>query len=87
VHASVELAGLRFLAVITILVLYAAGVAVALWRTDGPAAIRVILATLWPLGPLAFALTVTLLIGASLIAFPTVGVIVAGSTLAWWLFV
>lgn len=71
---------------ITILLLYAAGVAVALWRTDGPAGVRFILAALWPLGPLAFGLTVALLIAASFIAFPAMGVVAAGGALAWWVF-
>ena len=70
---------------ITFLVLYAAGVAAALWRTDARAPARLVLSLLWPLGPLAFLLTVTLLVAASLIAFPLVGVVVAGGALTWWL--
>jgi hypothetical protein len=71
--------------VITFLVFYAAGVAAALWRTDAPAPTRLVLSLLWPLGPLAFLLTVTLLIAASLVAFPVVGFVVAGGALTWWL--
>ena len=46
---------------------------------------KIALALLWPLGPIAFAVTITILLAASLIAFPLWGVavlIVAG--LAWW---
>jgi hypothetical protein len=72
-------------AVATALVLYVAGAVVALWRTDASWPIRIVLALLWPVGPLAFLLTVTLLLAASLIAFPVLGAIVAASTLVWWL--
>ena len=70
---------------ITFLSIYAAGVAAALWRTDAPAPARLVLSLLWPLGPLAFLLTFTLLVAASLIAFPVVGVVVASGALTWWL--
>lgn len=85
-HAdSSSFPGLRFRTVITFLALYAAGVAVALWRTDAPATTRLVPSLLWPLGPLAFLLTVTLLVAASLIAFPLIGAAVAGGALTWWL--
>ena len=42
---------------------------------------------LWPLGPIAFAVTLTLLLGASLIAFPAFGVAVLILTGVVWLFV
>ena len=70
---------------ITFLSIYAAGVAAALWGTDAPAPARLVMSLLWPLGPLAFLLTVTLLVAASLIAFPVIGVVVAGGALTWWL--
>jgi hypothetical protein len=72
-------------AVETAVLLYAAGAAVALWRTDGPWPIRIVLALLWPIGPTAFAVTVGLLLGASLIAFPAVGIAVGAGVLAWWM--
>ena len=66
---------------------YAAGALVALWRTDASWPIRIALALLWPIGPLAFLVTVAILLGASLIAFPLVaGVIAAAGAVAiWWL--
>lgn len=72
-------------AVTAALVVYVAGIALALWRTDAGWPIRTALALLWPLGPLAFAVTIALLLAASLIAFPAVGaLVVAGALLAWW---
>ena len=64
--------------------LYAAGAAVALWRTDARWPRRLILALSWPLGPVAFVLTVSLLVAASLIAFPVFGAVVAAGAAAWW---
>jgi len=43
--------------------------AVGLWRTDGPPATKLALGLLWPLGPLAFIVTVGGLVMASVIAF------------------
>ena len=64
---------------------YLLGVVAGLWRTDGPPGIRLLLALLWPLGPLAFAVTVTALLAASLLAFPVVGVVIAaGGAVLWW---
>ena len=48
---------------------YLAGAVVALLRTDGKAIDRVTLAVLWPLGPLAFVVTVVILVLASPFAF------------------
>jgi hypothetical protein len=67
-------------------VVYALGVLLGLARIDAGPATRVALAVLWPLGPLAFVLTLTILIIASLIAFPLWGVgVVLVAALAWWL--
>jgi hypothetical protein len=43
-------------------------------------------AALWPLGPLAFVVTVAILLGASLIAFPWIAALVAATAAAalWW---
>ena len=60
-----------------IAVVYVAGVLWGLFVIDAHAGVRIGLAVLWPLGPLAFLLTVTLLLAASLIAFPLWGVTVA----------
>jgi hypothetical protein len=53
--------------------LYGAGVLVGLVRTDAGPWSKLGLALIWPLGPLAFVVTLAVLVGASLIAFPLVG--------------
>ena len=50
------------------LTVYLAGVAIGLWRTDGPPAARAGLALLWPLGPLAFIVTISGLVVAAVVA-------------------
>ena len=66
---------------------YAAGALVALWRTDAGWPTRIALALLWPIGPLAFLVTVAILLGASLIAFPLVAGVMAvlAAAAVWWL--
>jgi hypothetical protein len=66
---------------------YAAGALVALWRTDAGWPTRIALALLWPIGPLAFLVTVAILLGASLIAFPLIAGVIAAVAAAgiWWL--
>jgi hypothetical protein len=65
---------------------YLAGVAVGLWRTDGPVVTRLALALLWPLGPAVFMLVVAGLLLAATVAFPAFGaLVVAAAGLAWWL--
>lgn len=59
-----------------LLLVYAAGVAVGLAATDAGPGGRLALALLWPLGPLAFVVTLGVLLAASLIAFPIVGAVV-----------
>ena len=61
---------------------YLFGVAVALLTIDvrGPA--RLGLALLWPLGPIAFVVTIAILLAASLIAFPWLGAVVLALVLA-----
>jgi hypothetical protein len=44
-------------------------VVVGLWRTDGSPATKLTLALLWPLGPVAFLITISGLIVAAAIAF------------------
>ena len=64
---------------------YLVGVVVGVLAVDGGPATRVGLALLWPLGPLAFIVTVAGLIAVAGIAFPAFGVLLAGVlTLAWW---
>jgi hypothetical protein len=53
----------------TILAVYLVGVAIGLWRTDGPWTTRLLIAVLWPIGPLAFVVVVAILIAASPLAF------------------
>ena len=68
-----------------LLIVYAAGVLVALWRTDARLPARVVLALLWPVGPIAFGVTVSILLAASVIAFPAFGaaMLTAGG-IVWW---
>ena len=66
---------------------YAAGVVWALLVTDARPLDRIALALLWPIGPIAFVVTVTLLLAALPVAFPKVGIplwLLAGSL--WWLY-
>lgn len=51
------------------LTIYVVGVLVGLWRTDGSPAAKLTLALLWPLGPLAFLVTISGLLVAAVIAF------------------
>jgi hypothetical protein len=68
------------------LFLYIGGVLVGLLLTDGRPAERLALAVLWPLGPLAFIVTVSILLVAAAVAFPVLGgVAVAAAGAAWWL--
>jgi hypothetical protein len=53
----------------TLLAVYLAGVVIGLWRTDAPLPTRVLLAALWPIGPVAFVITVAILLAATPIAF------------------
>jgi hypothetical protein len=53
----------------TILAIYLAGVAIGLWRTDAPLPTRLLLALLWPIGPLAFVIVVAVLLATTPIAF------------------
>ena len=67
------------------LLIYVVGVAWGLMLIDARPMTKIALAMLWPLGPIAFVVTITILLAASLIAFPLWGaavVIVAG--LVWW---
>ena len=63
---------------------YLAGALVGLVRVDATPAARLGLALVWPLGPLAFAMTLAILLAASLVAFPLVGVAVGLAGLAGW---
>ncbi len=65
-------------------VIYVAGVALGLLMIDARPIPRFAIAILWPLGPLAFVVTITILFFASLIAFPAFGVAVLIAAVAWW---
>jgi hypothetical protein len=65
--------------------IYAAGALVAIWRTDASWPTRLALAAFWPLGPLAFLVTVGILLAASLIAFPAVTALIAAAVALAWL--
>jgi hypothetical protein len=66
--------------------LYIGGVLVGLLLTDGRPPERLALAILWPLGPLAFVVTISILLVAAAIAFPVVGIVaVAMGVAAWWM--
>lgn len=53
----------------TALWIYGVGVAVGLWRTDARWPTRLLLAVLWPIGPVAFVVTVAILLAATPVAF------------------
>ena len=66
--------------------IYVVGVLVGLMATQGGALGRIGFALLWPLGPLAFLITVAGLLAVAAIAFPLFGVILAAVIgAAWWL--
>ena len=67
------------------LVVYVSGVAWGLVAIDARPAARIGLAVVWPIGPLAFVVVVTILLAASLIAYPAFGAaVLIVSGVAWW---
>ena len=66
--------------------IYIVGALLAVWRTDARWPTRVARAAVWPVGPVAFVVTVTILLAASLIAFPLVAgtIALAGAAALWW---
>ena len=68
-----------------IAVVYVVGVMIGLLVTDGGLAARIGLALAWPLGPLAFFVTVAGLLVVGAIAFPVLGLTLAAALgAAWW---
>ena len=68
-----------------ITVVYVVGIVIGLVAIDGGPATRVGLAIAWPLGPLAFLVTVAGLLVVAGIAFPIFGAILAAAIgTAWW---
>ena len=73
-------------AVQPLLVVYVAGVLVGLWRADAPTPRRMALALLWPVGVMAAAVTISILLIAAAILFPLVGVVMLGTAgVGWWM--
>jgi hypothetical protein len=64
--------------------IYLLGVIVGLVATQGGVATRLVMALLWPLGPLAFVITASGLLVVAAIAFPMFGVILAAVLAAAW---
>lgn len=58
------------------LVVYAIGVVLGVVLSDARPLARLPLALLWPLGPLAFVLTMAVLLVVGIIAFPLIGVVI-----------
>ena len=66
--------------------IYVLGVVVGLIATQGGVGTRLGLALLWPLGPLAFLVTVAGLLVVAAIAFPLFGVcLAAAAAVVWWM--
>ena len=68
------------------LLMYAAGAIAGLVLTDARPAARIALAALWPVGPLAFVVTIVGLFAAALVIFPLFGAGVVLAAAAWWAF-
>jgi hypothetical protein len=68
-----------------IALIYVAGVVWGLLVIDARVSVRIGLAVLWPLGPAALLVTVTVLLGAALIAFPRFGAAVTLAAVVSWL--
>ena len=64
-----------------LLLIYAVGAVVALLEVDAPLWPRLGLAVLWPLGPMAFVITITILLLAIPIAFPVAGTLLLAAGL------
>jgi len=65
-------------------VIYAVGVVIGLITTDARPLARICLALLWPVGVLAFVVTIGGLLAASTVLFPVFGLgVLAVALLAW----
>ena len=65
-------------------IVYVVGVIVGLVCGDAHPPARIALAVMWPLGLLAFAITVCMLVAASLIAFPLFGAAFVAALVILW---
>jgi hypothetical protein len=68
-----------------LLITYAAGVVIGLFLIDEPLPARLGLAAVWPIGPLAFFIVVTVLLLVLPIAMPRAALVLAGIALLVWL--
>ena len=66
------------------LIIYALGVAIGILVGDERTAVRILLAFVWPLGLLALAVTLAVLIVASFIAFPIVAAALVAAVVILW---
>ena len=66
---------------------YALGVIAGLLCVDGSMPTKVGLAIVWPLGLLAFIITIAALVGVAAIAFPMFGIALVGVLAAAWYFI
>ena len=64
--------------------IYAVGVVIGLITTDARPLARICLALLWPVGVLAFLVTVGGLLAVSTVLFPAFGVAVLAAALLGW---
>jgi hypothetical protein len=65
--------------------IYLVGVLIGLIATQGGPGTRLLLGVLWPLGPLAFVITVSGLLLVAAIAFPLFGLVLAAVLAGAWL--
>lgn len=67
------------------LLVYLAGALWGLLRSDASPVTRAVLALSWPIGPIAFAVVIAILLASMPIAFPVVGTsILTAAGAAWW---
>ena len=64
--------------------IYVLGVIVGLLRVDGSLLTKVGIALVWPLGLLAFVVTIAMLVGVAAIAFPVFGITLVVLLIAAW---
>ena len=67
------------------LAIYGIGVAVGLVLTDARPLARAAIALSWPLGLVAFVVTILTLLAAAMLVFPAFGVAVLAAAVAAWL--
>ena len=69
-----------------LLIVYVAGVVIGLLRVDASPVTRVVVSLLWPLGVAAGVVTISVLVVAAMVLFPTVGAaVIIVAVIGWWL--